>query len=69
MLEWKGVEIQENGDLTLTVEGGYLGMEDGVGKYTSATLNTMIIRMAPEPSTAMLTLLALAGLVARRRRM
>lgn len=68
VLEWKGVEIEENGSLTLTVEGGYLGTENGVEKYTSAALNTMIIRQVPEPATATLSLLALAVLAARRRR-
>ena len=68
VLEWKGVEIEENGSLTLTVEGGYLGTVNGVEKYTTAALNTMIIRQVPEPATATLSLLALAGLAARRRR-
>lgn len=68
VMEWKGVEIQENGSLTLTIEGGYLGMENGAKKFTSAALNTMIIKLIPEPTTATLSLLALCGLTARRRR-
>ena len=68
VMEWKGVEIQENGSLSMTVEGGYLGMENGVGKYTSAVLNTMIIQQVPEPATTTLSLLTLAALAARRRR-
>lgn len=68
VLEWKAVEVDEDGLLTLTVQGGYLGEENGVGKYTSAALNTMIIKMMPEPSISALALFALAGMAARRRR-
>ena len=68
VLEWKDVEVSEDGLLTLTVQGGYLGDENGVQKYTSAALNTMVIKMIPEPSISALSLLTLAGMAARRQR-
>lgn len=68
VLEWNGVEVQEGGFLTLTVEGGYLGEEDGVQRYTAAALNTIVIKMIPEPASSVMSLMTIALSVGRRRR-
>lgn len=68
VIKWKRVKVEENGVLTLTVEGGYLGNEGGVDKYATAAINSLILATVPEPASATLSLLALAGLAARRRR-
>lgn len=66
VLEWKGVEVAEDGLLQLTVEGGYLGYDGDVEKYTTAAINAMMITMVPEPTTGTLSLLALCGFAVHR---
>ncbi|MBR4108324.1 MAG: PEP-CTERM sorting domain-containing protein [Akkermansia sp.] len=68
VLEWQEVEIDAEGLLTLKVEGGYLGEENGIQKYTAAAINTMVITMVPEPASSTLGLILMCGFAARRRR-
>ena len=68
VMNWENVTLDETTTLSLVVQGK-LGA-DGYGgtDYAKAAINTMIITMVPEPATATLSLLALCGLAARRRR-
>ena len=52
--------LATTGDLKLLTTVG--------GSSTNSTLSNMSIKAIPEPATATLSLLALAGLAARRRR-
>jgi len=54
------ITVQEGTSLSVTLEG-----TDG---YARIPLNYVSLQMVPEPTTATLSLLALAGLAARRRR-
>ncbi len=65
MLEWQGMEIGEDGTLTLTVSGLY---DESKGEWSSAALNGLVMMQVPEPSAAFLNLLGMAGLAFRRRR-
>lgn len=68
VMNWENVTLDEMTTLSLTVEG-QLGADNyGGSSYTKAAINAMIITMVPEPATATLSLLALCGLAARRRR-
>lgn len=67
VLYWNNFEVGNDGVLELTVKGNAF-VEYGETKYTNAALNAMIITSVPEPTTATLSLLALAALAARRRR-
>ena len=67
-MNWENVTLDETTTLSLVVQGklgadGYGGTDNA-----KAAINTMIITMVPEPATATLSLLALCGLAARRRR-
>ena len=67
-MNWENVTLDETTTLSLTVEG-QLGADNyGGSYYAKAAINAMIITMVPEPATATLSLLALCGLAARRRR-
>ena len=56
----ENITIEEGATLSITISGA------GGGKRTP--LNYVSLQMVPEPTTATLSLLALAGLAARRRR-
>ena len=54
------ITVQEGASLSVTIAG--------TGNYARTPLNYVSLQMVPEPTTATLSLLALAGLAARRRR-
>ena len=54
------ITVQEGASLSVTIAG--------TGDYARTPLNYVSLQMVPEPTTATLSLLALAGLAARRRR-
>ena len=54
------ITVQEGASLSVTITG--------TGGYARTPLNYVSLQMVPEPTTATLSLLALAGLAARRRR-
>ena len=60
------IVVGEDGILELTIHGTTTGANNN-GKYRTP-LNYVSLKMVPEPTTATLSLLALAGLAARRRR-
>ena len=55
-----GITVEEGADLSVTIAG--------TAGYGRTPLNYVSLQMVPEPTTATLSLLALAGLAARRRR-
>jgi len=59
-----GIVVGESGTLTFTITGS----DSDASSYAKLPLNSFSLTLVPEPTTAMLSLLALAGLVARRRR-
>ncbi|MDO5490761.1 MAG: PEP-CTERM sorting domain-containing protein [Bacteroidaceae bacterium] len=60
------IVVGEDGILELTIHGTNTGANNN-GKYRTP-LNYVSLSLVPEPTTATLSLLALAGLAARRRR-
>lgn len=74
--KWEGFAIDESGELKITVKGGCLVHPDCdsatcTEMHTCAYINALMISESlsvPEPTTATLSLLALCGLAARRRR-
>lgn len=56
------------GDLSVSINGISYDYVAGYGASYDSENGTLSFRLVPEPSTASLSLLALAGLVARRRR-
>ncbi len=68
VIDANGVTLQYSA--TATDEAGYFYLETsgGVGGAYTVTLKANGTQSAPEPATATLSLLALAGLAARRRR-
>ncbi len=54
------ITVQEGASISVTIAG--------TGNYARTPLNYVSLQMVPEPTTATLSLLALAGLAARRRR-
>ena len=56
----EGITVEEGASLSVTIAGA--------GGYARTPLNYVSLQMVPEPTTATLSLLALAGLAARRRR-
>lgn len=65
MLEWAGVEVGLDGTLSLTVKGL---VNEETGLWTAAALNGMVLTRTPESATASMSLLGLACLAFRRRR-
>lgn len=63
VMNWENVTLDETTNLNLTIQG-----QLGTDTYAKAAINAMIITMVPEPATTTLSLLALCGLAARRRR-
>lgn len=53
--------------LVVTIEGGS-SYTDGRDAWKTTTMSNLTIGVVPEPTTATLSLLPLAGLAARRRR-